>query len=98
MDFNRAEPTCYRTNFPYASSGYFVHNTTRNAAYVHQRLSSVFKLCQLSRLKKTQAVSLGITSPQSAQNICCPHEESLGPLLPTERGAETLINPGRCQD
>ena len=20
MDFNRAEPTCYRTNFPYASS------------------------------------------------------------------------------
>ena len=21
MDFNRAEPTCYRTNFPYSSSG-----------------------------------------------------------------------------
>ena len=21
MDFNRAEPMCYRTNFPYASSG-----------------------------------------------------------------------------
>ena len=21
MDFNTAEPTCYRTNFPYASSG-----------------------------------------------------------------------------
>ena len=27
MDFNRAEPTCHRTNFPYASSGY------KNAAF-----------------------------------------------------------------
>ena len=38
MAFDTAEPTCYRTNFPYASSGFFVHSTTRNAHYVHPRL------------------------------------------------------------
>ena len=29
MDFNRAEPTCYRTNFPYSSSSY------QNAAFTY---------------------------------------------------------------
>ena len=40
MDFNRAEPTCYRTNYPYADSDwengvvvFFVQSTTRNAPF-----------------------------------------------------------------
>ena len=50
MDFNRAEPTCYRTNFPYASFritkwSLFIHSTTHNAPYVHPRLDSILELC-----------------------------------------------------
>ena len=43
MDFNRAEPTCYRTYFPYPSQArfykisLFTHNTT---LYIHPRLDS----------------------------------------------------------
>ena len=50
MDFNRAEPTCYMANFPYASSGYqngafsYILNT-RNAPYLHLRLDSILELC-----------------------------------------------------
>ena len=31
---------------------------------------------------------------QSDQSLRCPHEESLGPLLPTERTAKTQISLG----
>ena len=33
-------------------------------------------------------------SAQSDQSLRCPHEESLGPQLPTERTAKTLIRLG----
>ena len=36
------------------------------------------------------------TSAQSDQSLRCPHEESLGPWLPTERTAKTLIRLGGC--
>ena len=35
-------------------------------------------------------------SAQSYQSLCCPHEESLGPYLPTERTAKTPIRLGGC--
>ena len=38
MAFDTAEPTCYRTNLPFANSGFFIHNSTRNVHYVHPRL------------------------------------------------------------
>ena len=40
-------------------------------------------------------VRLVKTSAQSDQSLRCPHEEALGPLLPTERIAKTLIRLGR---
>ena len=52
MDFNRAEPTCYRTNFPYTSSktkwSFLVHRTRGNAPYVLLRLDSILELCLAS--------------------------------------------------
>ena len=52
MDFNRDEPTCYRSHFP--SEGQFgltkwsfvVHSTTHNVPYVHPRLDSILELSQ----------------------------------------------------
>ena len=38
----------------------------------------------------------GCASAQSDQSLRCPHEESLGPQLPIERTAKTLIRLGRC--
>ena len=35
-------------------------------------------------------------SAQSDQNLRCPHEERLGPLLLSERTAKTLIRLGGC--
>ena len=35
-------------------------------------------------------------SAQSDQSLRCPHEESLGPWLPIERTAKTLIRLGGC--
>ena len=35
-------------------------------------------------------------STQSDQSLHCPHEESLGPKLPIERTAKTLIRLGGC--
>ena len=35
-------------------------------------------------------------SAQSDQSLRCPHEETLGPQLPIERTAKTLIRPGAC--
>ena len=35
-------------------------------------------------------------SAQSDQDLCCPHEETLGPELPTECTAKTLIRLGGC--
>ena len=35
---------------------------------------------------------------QSDQSLCCPHEETLGSWLPTERAAKTPIRLGRCPD
>ena len=35
-------------------------------------------------------------SAQSDQSLLCPHEESLGPKLPIERTAKTLIRLGGC--
>ena len=57
MDFNRTEPTCYRTNFlmpvPANKMLFFLYvqcSTTRNAPYVHTRLDR-FSICAgLSRL------------------------------------------------
>ena len=42
------------------------------------------------RLRSTWA------SAQSDQSLRCPHEESLGPYLPIEHTAKTLIRLGRC--
>ena len=35
-------------------------------------------------------------SAQSDQSLHCPHEETLGPQLPIERTAKTLIRQGGC--
>ena len=35
-------------------------------------------------------------SAQSDQSLRCPHEDTLGPQLPTERTAKTLIRLGGC--
>ena len=51
MDYNRAEPTCYRTyfclrQFQLTKWSLFVHTTTRiNAPYVHPMLDSILDLC-----------------------------------------------------
>ena len=37
-----------------------------------------------------------LASAQSDQSLRCPHEESLGPQLPTERTGKTLIRLGGC--
>ena len=42
--FKRAEPRCYSTNFPYASSGYQNGATMRNAPYVLPRHDSILQL------------------------------------------------------
>ena len=47
-------------------------------------------LCAQRRLRSAGA------SSQSHQSLCCPHEESLGPYLPTERTVKTLIWLGTC--
>ena len=44
IDFNRAEPTFYRPNFPYASSVQ-QNSATSNASYVHLMLDSILQLC-----------------------------------------------------
>ena len=41
-------------------------------------------------------IQISWASAQSDQSLRCPHEESLGPLLPTERTAKTLIRLGGC--
>ena len=47
-------------------------------------------LCAPRRLRSAWA------SAQSDQSLCCLHEESLGPKLPTERTAKTLIRLSGC--
>ena len=47
-------------------------------------------MCAQRRLRSAWA------SAQSDQSLRCPHEESLGPYLPTERTAQTLIILGGC--
>ena len=47
-------------------------------------------LCAQRRLRSAWA------SAKSDQSLCCQHEESLGPLLPIEHTAETLIRLGGC--
>ena len=42
-------------------------------------------MCAQRRLRSAWA------SAQSDQNFRCPHEESLGPYLPTERASKTMI-------
>ena len=44
-------------------------------------------LCAQRRLRSTWA------SAQSDQSLRCPHEETMGPQLPIERTAKTLIRP-----
>ena len=50
MDFNRAEPHAAEHIFlmpvPANKMKLFIHNTTGNAPYVHQRLDLILKLCQ----------------------------------------------------
>ena len=48
--------------------------------------------CAQRRLRSAWA------SAQSDQSLRCPHEESLGPKLPIERTAKTLIRLGECPD
>ena len=48
-------------------------------------------MCAERRLRSARA------SAQSDQSLRCPHEESLGPKLPTERRAKTLIRLGGRQ-
>ena len=48
-------------------------------------------MCVQRRLRSAWA------SAKSDQSLCCPHEESLGPWLPIERTAKTLIRLGGCQ-
>ena len=45
-------------------------------------------LCPRQRLRSAWS------SAQSDQSLCCPHEESLGPSLPIEHTAKTLIRLG----
>ena len=47
-------------------------------------------LCAQRRLRSAWA------SAQADQSLDCPHEESLGPKLPTERTVKTLIRLGGC--
>ena len=47
-------------------------------------------MCAQQRLRSAWA------SIQSDQSLRCPHEESLGPPLPIERTAKTLIRLGGC--
>ena len=47
-------------------------------------------LCAQRRLRSARA------SAQSDQSLRCPHEEPLGPYLPIERTAKTLIRLGGC--
>ena len=47
-------------------------------------------LCAQQRLRSAW------TSAQSDQSLCCPHEEALGPQLPIERTAKTLIRLDGC--
>ena len=47
-------------------------------------------VCAQRRLRSAWA------SAKSDQSLCCPHEESLGPYLPIERTAKTLIRLGGC--
>ena len=50
MDFNRAEPTYYRTIFltpvPGSKTELFVLTTMHNSPYLHPRLNSILELCQ----------------------------------------------------
>ena len=51
MDLNRAEPTCYRMNFPFTSSGWqneaLLYKVLRVMClkYVYRMLDSVLELC-----------------------------------------------------
>ena len=47
-------------------------------------------VCAQRRLRSAWAYA------QSDQSLRCPHEEILGPQLPTERTAKTLIRLGGC--
>ena len=48
-------------------------------------------MCALRKLRSAWA------SAQFNQGLHCPHEESLGPYLPIERTAKTLIRLGGCE-
>ena len=74
MDFNRAEPTSYKTNFSYASSSYpkwsfFVHSTTSNVLYVHQRLDLILKLCQAYPIEIQLTPRTPLTVNENAEKI-----------------------------
>ena len=60
-EFNRIDPTCYLTNFPYTSSGlrngalsFIVQLVMRLTYNVHPRLDSDLELCWTSRLVKRE--------------------------------------------
>ena len=48
------------------------------------------------RHDKTNKMNVRPAKPQISLDIRCPHEESLGPFLPTERTAKALIRLGVC--
>ena len=49
-------------------------------------------MCAQRRLRSAWATA------HSDQSLCRRHEETLGPQLPIERTANTLIRPGGCPD
>ena len=52
IDLNRAEPTCYRTNFHCVISGeqngiFLVHSTTHNTPYIHPSHDLILELWRI---------------------------------------------------
>ena len=65
---------------------------TRKTKYVSRLMAKpTMWFCAQRRLRSAWA-----STAQSDQSLRCPHEESLGPKLPTERTAKTLIRLGGC--
>ena len=82
-DVNHIWPAVYTAHVPKQSfqQYYMSRDMTKSTKW----------LCAQQRLRSAWA------SAQSNQSLRCPHEESLGPYLPTERTAKTLLRLGGCR-
>ena len=83
-------------SYGYSSGGGFME-------FFFMRKTTVVSLLfepQLNKIKIIRAPIEDSDQPghvaQSDQSRRCPHEETLGPLLPIERTAKTLISLGGC--